>query len=133
MAHDVYSLGVCMMETLTWESLLRATEPPTMSKDFIAAFRSLGLLDGALESCTMPAVQIQQTLISMCDRLIPVEAGEKIALLVKDFLTCLDDGVNEDENDAQYQTPSNDKARRDVAVRFVDTALKTLRDIQSAI
>ncbi|KAF2676189.1 hypothetical protein K458DRAFT_410664 [Lentithecium fluviatile CBS 122367] len=134
MAHDLYSLGVCMMEILTWESLL-ATDPPTMSANFIAAFKSLGLQEDPSEPYTKHAEQIQQTLIHMCDGHIPVEAGDKIARLVKEFLTCLDEDEDEDkdEDEAQYQNAPNDKDRRYVAVHFVDTALKTMRDVQSAI
>ena len=136
MAHDLYSLGVCMVEMLTWESLLLATEPPTMSANFITAFKSLDLQEDIAEPYTKHAEQIQQTLIHMCDQQIPVVAGEKMARLVKDFLTCLDnDGTDEDEDDdqIQYQKAPNDETRRNIAVHFVDTALKTMRDVQSAI
>ena len=138
MAHDVYSLGVCMIEILTWKSLLPAIESPTISDEFIAAFRSLDLEEDASEPFTRDAYQVQKTLISMCTQYIPVEAGEKMAVLVKDFLTCLndqkdEDGQKDDNNEVQYQTPRDHKARRDAAVRFVDTALKMIRDIQTAI
>ncbi|PLB37625.1 uncharacterized protein BDW47DRAFT_106542 [Aspergillus candidus] len=43
MAHDVCSLGVCMIEIITWESLLLAAEHPTVSKSFIAALKFLSL------------------------------------------------------------------------------------------
>ncbi|KAJ5222827.1 uncharacterized protein N7469_009067 [Penicillium citrinum] len=70
----------------------------------------------------------------MCDRSISIEAGEKITLLIRGFLTCLDDEEDEEnEEEGQHQTPSNDKALREVAVHFVDNALKTLRDIQGVI
>lgn len=134
MAHDVYSLGVCMIEILTWESLLPVSEPPSLSESFISSFESLGLKKDPTEIYTKDADQIKQTLVAMCDRNISIEAGEKIALLIKGFLTCLDDEEDgEDEEERQYQTPSNDKARREFAVHFVDNALKTLRDVQGAI
>jgi len=134
MAHDVYSLGVCMIEILTWESLLPMSEPPSLSESFIASFEFLGLRKDTSGIYTKDADQIKQTLVAMCDRNISIEAGEKIALLIRGFLTCLDDEEDEeDEEEGQYQTPSNDKARREVAVHFVDNALKTLRDIQGAI
>ncbi|OQE26243.1 hypothetical protein PENSTE_c005G02951 [Penicillium steckii] len=136
MAHDVYSLGVCMIEILTWESLLPVSEPPTVSESFISTFESLGLRKDVSGIYTKNADQIKQTLVAICDRNISIVAGEKIALLIKEFLTCLDDDEEDEETDEeerQYQTPANDKARREVAVHFVDNALKTLRDIQGAI
>jgi hypothetical protein len=91
MKHDVYSLDVCVIEILTWKSLLPVIEPPTISDKFIAAFGSLGLKENAFESFTKDAYQVQKTLVAMCTQHIPVEAGEKMAVLAKDFLTCLND------------------------------------------
>ncbi|KIL92272.1 het-s domain protein [Fusarium avenaceum] len=133
MAHDAYSLGVCMIEILTWKSLLIATEPPTMSHDFIEAFERLGLQQDVGEPYTKYPDQIKETLCSICDELLPVVAGDKMARLVKDFLTCLDAEEEHDENEAQQYAPSHDKDKRQVAIHFVDTALKALRDFQRAI
>lgn len=134
MAHDAYSLVVCMMEILTSGSLLTVSEPPSLSKSFIASFESLGLRKDPSGIYTKDADQIKQTLVAMCDRSISIEAGEKITLLIRGFLTCLDDEEDEEnEEEGQHQTPSNDKALREVAVHFVDNALKTLRDIQGVI
>ncbi|KAG8673741.1 hypothetical protein FPOAC2_07211 [Fusarium poae] len=135
MAHDVYSLGVCMIEILTWNSLLITTEPPAMSQDFIKAFEKLDLERDDGEPYTKYPYQIKETLCYMCDDLLPAIAGYKMARLVKDFLTCLDDedGDEDDTSRTQQYAPSQDKDRRQVAVHFVDTALKALRDLESAI
>jgi hypothetical protein len=136
MAHDLYSLGVCMMEIMTWESLLLPTDPPSMSAAFVTAFKALGLQEDAREPYTMHAEQVQQTLVYMCDQHVPIVTGEKMARLIKDFLTCLeyDEDVKEDDADqTQYQSVPNGNERRQVAVHFVNTALKALRDVQSTI
>ncbi|CVL06125.1 uncharacterized protein FMAN_03888 [Fusarium mangiferae] len=133
MSHDAYSLGVCMIEILTWRSLLLATEPPTMSQDFIEAFQRLGLPLDIEELYTKYPDQIKQTLCCICDELLPTVAGNKMARLVKDFLTCLDGEGELDENEAHQYAPAHDKDRKLVAIHFVDTALKALRDFQSAI
>lgn len=135
MAHDLYSLGVCMMEILTWESLLLPTDPPSMSTAFVTAFKALRLQVDPREPYTMHAEQVQQTLVHMCDQHVPVVAGEKMAGLVKEFLTCLDydEDAEGDVDQTQYQSVPNGKERRQVAVHFVDSALKVMRDVQSAI
>ncbi|KAF4454645.1 HET-s/LopB domain protein [Fusarium austroafricanum] len=133
MSNDAYSLGVCMIEILTWKRLLIATEPPTMSQDFIEAFRRLSLQPDVGEPYTKYPDQIKQTLWCICDELLPTVAGNKMARLAKDFLTYLDAEEGHDENEAQQYAPSRDKDRRRVAVHFVDTGLKTLRDFQRAI
>ncbi|KAF5682506.1 het-s domain-containing protein [Fusarium circinatum] len=133
MSHDAYSLGVCMIEILTWKSLLVATEPPTMSQDFIEAFQRLGLQPDVGALYTKYPDQIKQTLCCICDELLPTVAGNKMARLVKDFLTCLDAEDELDENEPQQYAPTHDKDRRREAIHFVDTALKALRDFQSAI
>lgn len=133
MAHDLYSLGVCMIEILTWESLLLPTNPPTMSPSFIAAFKDLGLQEDVSEPFTKYAEEIKQTLVYLCDQKIPIAAGDKIARLVHEFLTCLDeDSEDRDDFETPYQDAPNDENRRRVAVHFVDTALKTLQDVLSA-
>lgn len=135
MAHDLYSLGVCMVEILMWESLLLPTDPPSMSTAFVTAFESLGLHKDSKEPFTMHAEQVQQTLVHMCDQHVPVIAGEKMARLVKGFLTSLDydEEGEEDADQTQYKNVPNDKERRQVAVHFVNTALKVMRDVQSTI
>ncbi|KAL6915473.1 hypothetical protein ACHAPO_009846 [Fusarium lateritium] len=133
MGHDAYSLGVCMIEIITWKGLIITTEPPTMSQDFIEAFEKLELEQDDEEPYTKYPYQIKETLCRMCDDLLPVMAGYKMARLVKDFLTCLDDKEEDDMNPDQQYAPSQEKDRRQVAVHFVDTALKALRDLESAI
>ncbi|SPJ82568.1 uncharacterized protein FTOL_09973 [Fusarium torulosum] len=132
MAHDAYSLGVCMIEVLTWEALLITTTSPTMSQNFITSYKSLGFPEDALEPYTKYPDQIKETLCSLCNRLIPVVAGDKMARLVKDFLTCLDDREH-DQNEAQQYFPSQDRDKRQAGIHFIDTTLRALRDIQSAI
>lgn len=132
MAHDLYSLEVCSMEILMWKSLLVKAEPPTMSEGFITAFESLCLQEDALEPHTKYASQIQRTLVCTCEQSIPVVAGDKVALLVRSFLTSLDE-KEEGDDDAHYQAPLDNEARKQAVVHFVDTALKNLRELQSLL
>jgi hypothetical protein len=97
-AHDVYSLGVCIIEIFTWKGLLIATEPPVICQDFVQAFALLGLKKNAVEPYIKFPDQIKETLCCMCDDLLLAVAGNKMARLVKDFLTCLNSEEEHNEN-----------------------------------
>ncbi|KAI3330404.1 hypothetical protein F4824DRAFT_337583 [Ustulina deusta] len=138
MAHDVYSLGVCMLEILAWESILVMNDPPTVSEAFVAAFNTLGFqLDQA--SPTGPHTkfpgQIKATLIKMNESETPRAAGSRVSRLIDSFLTCLDEAESEGEadGDAVDAVVLNDKDTRRVAMHFVDTALEDLRNLVCVI
>ncbi|RGP64300.1 het-s domain [Fusarium sporotrichioides] len=133
MVHDAYSLGVCMIEILTWKSPIITTEPPTMSQDFIKAFDRLDFEQDNGGIYVKYPDQIKETLRCMCDELLPVVAGYEMARLVEDFLCCLDEEEEDDKNQAHQYAPFQEKDRKEVTVHFADTALKTLWDFQSAI
>lgn len=119
MAHDVYSLGVCMLEILRWESLLRPGPASSVSEAFVSAFESLNLapnLEDAADSYTKFPRNNKAVLLSMNETHIPTEAGTKMSHIVCGFLTCLDEGGNE-------YVPANEEDRRKVAMQFADTAL----------
>ncbi|KAH7232122.1 hypothetical protein MRS44_009510 [Fusarium solani] len=135
MAHDVYSLGVCMLEILLWESVLRPT-PPSVCLAFVETFTRLGFRPNEADPgdyYTKFPNKNKAILLSMSESLIPAEAGTKMTRVVCEFLTCLDrKGQDLDEEPNDYVI--NDEADRiNVAMNFVDTALKDLRNIQASI
>ncbi|KAF2852438.1 hypothetical protein T440DRAFT_466602 [Plenodomus tracheiphilus IPT5] len=150
MGHDVYSLGVCMLEIITWKSLLAPVTPPTVSATFTEAFNWLKLDTNpniTLDRYAKSPLEVKAVLYSMAEKLIPREAGNKMADMVKNFLTCLDDiGVggadkeDDDDDEAEDETvvsaeqtiafeTSNSKHSKEVAIRFVDTTVKVLQDL----
>ncbi|RSL85259.1 hypothetical protein CDV31_016593 [Fusarium ambrosium] len=135
MAHDVYSLGVCMLEILCWESILRPSAP-FVSPTFVATFIRLGFQPNEADPgdyYTKFPNKNKAILLSMSENFIPAEAGKKMSRMVCEFLTCLDrKGQELDEEPNEYVI--NDEADRiKVAMNFVDTALKDLRNIQASI
>jgi hypothetical protein len=94
--HDIYSLGVCMLELLTWEPLIRPGQsmfaPPVLSDSYQRTFERLGyhnpniLMDdddiSVAELYTQDAEKVQSTLIAMSKREIPQKAGNAMADLV---------------------------------------------------
>lgn len=133
MAHDVYSLGVCMLEILNWDSVLEA-DNASVSDAFKEAFRALGNDTSGSEQdgCTRFPELIKRTLVYLNEITTPVAAGAKISHLVQRFLTCLDEKDDEKE-DLEEPVVLEGKDRRRIAIHFVDTALKDIRTIQSAI
>lgn len=133
MAHDVYSLGVCMLEILNWDSVLEA-DNASVSEAFKEAFRALGNDTSGSEQdgYTKFPELIKRTLVYLNNITTPVAAGARISHLVRRFLTCLDEKDDETQ-DVEEPVVLEGKDRRRIAIHFVDTALKDIRTIQSAI
>lgn len=125
MGHDIYSLGVCMLEALLWKPLVFFTDgaEPTANPVFAEHALALGLID------TQESVQsfldepketadIQKVLLSMASKLLPAMVGRKLTSLVISCLTCLEDGIE----GLSFQ-PETD--RIEVGMNYV-TAVKTL-------
>jgi serine/threonine protein kinase len=94
MQHDIYSLGVCLLELGLWESFViykgnnMVPSPSTL----------LGFTDNGLES-RQPSLT-KDHLLSMTRELLPSRMGTIYAEVVKTCLTCLDDD-NTDFGNAQ--------------------------------
>ncbi|KAI6081905.1 hypothetical protein F4821DRAFT_274554 [Hypoxylon rubiginosum] len=94
--YSIYSMGVCMLELLIWDPLIRPGDTemaaPVLSDAYMREFEYLGYN----EASDMPPdydssgdEQVQNTLISMTESLIPRKAGYKMMELVRRCLTCL--------------------------------------------
>jgi len=112
MGHDIYSLGVCMLELLTWDVLIRPGETKMaahiLSDAYQRAFEGLGYhkalnllpnddLDdddddevSLAELYTQNSKEVQCTLMEMAKTLGAKKAGDRMANLVHRCLTCLD-------------------------------------------
>ncbi|KAJ4203063.1 hypothetical protein NW759_015262 [Fusarium solani] len=108
--HDVYSLGVCMIELLTWSVLIRPgqtrLDAPILSDAYQRTFEGLGYhkaIDLSLdddvddeeavslaELYTQNPREVQNTLLEMAKKLVPKRAGNTMANLVQTCLNCLD-------------------------------------------
>ncbi|KAI0449507.1 hypothetical protein F5B21DRAFT_493958 [Xylaria acuta] len=141
MGHDVYSLGVCMLEILHWKPLVQnESSSRTVSKDFEDAFLALGLDKGEVsrkdfqseaEWITADADNVKEILMAMTKKYLPVVTGERIASTVTKCLTCLggetDDEVEANVKAQQAQDP------KEVGAGFVDDVLQDIRSVASAI
>ncbi|KAK3295859.1 uncharacterized protein B0H64DRAFT_157549 [Chaetomium fimeti] len=101
--HDIYSLGVCMLELLTWEPLVsfdETTGGSRLSDAYQAAFCEKEFdtkveipLDGDVDLAqlfTQDPNEIKETIIEIAKTRLALHAGDRLANLVCRCLTCLD-------------------------------------------
>ncbi|KAH6636470.1 hypothetical protein F5144DRAFT_546575 [Chaetomium tenue] len=100
--HDIYSLGVCMLELLIWNPLVffRGTGESRLSEAYQTAFCDKGFdadvempLDGDVDLSrlfTQDAEKIKETIIDIAETTVAIHAGDRLANLVCRCLTCLD-------------------------------------------
>lgn len=134
--HDIYSLGVCMLEILLWDPLVvNSDEKPTISQSYQTTYYRLGL---PLEPphprpTTVPWVtrvpkHVHSVLVEMATTTIPFSAGQMMADLVHNCLTCLvPEGIPVEFMSREVQ------ARKEISEGFVDTILGGICSVLSVI
>ncbi|UKZ46567.1 hypothetical protein TrVGV298_000772 [Trichoderma virens] len=129
MQHDVYSLGVCLLELGLWESFVSYDRDVGDAKhENKQPSASLGLgLDNLQFQAEGSAVssKIKNHLVNLARLKLPSRMGDKYTSVVVTCLTCLDQG-NEDFGD--------DEEMRDddgilVGVRFIEKVLLKVNEI----
>lgn len=103
MGHDIYSLGVCLLEIGLWQSLIvrqaldQQAKMTNSALDLSIEFRQaanevepiLADKDDALRLLTKP-VLVREALLHLVANRLPSSMGDGYAKVVKDCLTCLD-------------------------------------------
>lgn len=139
MGHDIYSLGVCMLEILTWDPLVITTgdgdsQEVSMCQTNRETFGQYELGNEAQEEkpdeerLMQNPKMVKRTLFRMAKRMVPVAAGIRMRDLVWQCMTCLD----EETTRGQFQI-SEETESKDVAIVFVDTVLRDIRRVMSVI
>lgn len=103
MGHDIYSLGVCMLELLAWEPLVsfdQETRRSRLSEAYQTAFCKKGFdanveisEDGDADLAklfTQDANEIKETIIEVAETRLAPHAGDRLVNLVCRCLSCLD-------------------------------------------
>ncbi|KAF8850822.1 hypothetical protein BDZ45DRAFT_751326 [Acephala macrosclerotiorum] len=140
MQHDVYSLGVCLLEIGLWQSFISYSSDPKPVPQYGDAYEqfttwldSLGPT-GAMTSqqsgsssvySTTIATRLKDYFVHLAKTRLPIAMGDKYSAVVMTCLTCLDEG-NEDFGD---ETQVLDEDGILVAVRFIETILLKLNEI----
>lgn len=99
MQHDIYSLGVCLLEVGMWESFLLYTDSGT------APFPSVAL-GVALESpeLNQPA-RMKEHLVALAKRDLPRRMGDRYEKVVINCLTCLDQDNPDFSDQSEFEDP----------------------------
>ena len=109
MAHDIYSLGVCMLEILLWSTLVigKLGAPPTAADMFKTEALHLKLLSeteweevsrrSIEEGILLDPRDTQKVLISLATRKLPSAAGNRLSQLVLSCLKSLEGGFGEQD------------------------------------
>ncbi|KAH8696944.1 hypothetical protein GQ44DRAFT_832374 [Phaeosphaeriaceae sp. PMI808] len=119
MQHDIYSLGVCLLEIGLWNSFVEYSNPnscPTKSRTYDFGAESS---DGF-----SPPELFKSHFLSLATKELPEKMGTKYARIVESCLTCLDLGNEDFGDESEFQ--DNDVI---VAVRYIKKVLMQLSDI----
>jgi hypothetical protein len=123
MQHDVYSLGVCLLELGIWDSFIRyaplgegdSSGTQLLPSDILEL--SAHDFEQASEGQQMPPSQrIKDRLVKLAQAKLPARMGDRYTAVVETCLTCLDQG-NEDFGDDQEMC---DEGGILVGVRFIE-------------
>ncbi|KAF2495492.1 hypothetical protein BU16DRAFT_561777 [Lophium mytilinum] len=111
MQHDIYSLGVCLLEIGLWTSFVQysGSSPDRTSQGF-------KFFDNVPDSVNT-ADSVKQQILLLAGEELRTRMGSKYARVVETCLTCLDEG-NEDFGD---ETEFQDEDGVLVAVRYIET------------
>lgn len=108
MGHDIYSLGVCMLEILLWRTFVDESNGVTkISELYQERAIKLKLVQLSFLGNTQAMVKVprnaQKVLVDIARTELPAATGDKMTDLVINCLTCLEDGfggqfaIDEDE------------------------------------
>ncbi|KAH7370414.1 hypothetical protein BKA65DRAFT_471628 [Rhexocercosporidium sp. MPI-PUGE-AT-0058] len=133
MQHDIYSLGLCLLEVGLWESLVNySTEPSQQPQPgrSLHEYREMNLLhpqprEGSGEWNDSLAFRLKDYLVDLAIMKLPKLMGDKYTNTVVTCLKCLDEG-NEDFGD-ELEMADEDGIL--VGVRFIESTLLRLNEI----
>ncbi|KAF1828133.1 hypothetical protein BDW02DRAFT_575118 [Decorospora gaudefroyi] len=110
--HDIYSLGICMLEVLLWQPFIVSSDlrskdsPKAISEHFQTRAIELGLdrgIDkryfGDTRKMTSKPSVVCRVMVDLCRTELPACVGNKLSEVVLNCLCCLDDEAK-DEKDA---------------------------------
>jgi len=99
MQHDIYSLGVCLLEIGLWESFViyhNEESPPTPSP-------ALAILDDPEKDGIKKASLVKDILVSLARQRLPSRMGDKYTEIVITCLTCLDESNTAFGDESEFE------------------------------
>lgn len=128
--HDIYSLGVCLLEIGLWDSFVvhdkPGTDQETNEKERGPCLGSgLGVSDMSGADLLKAPERVKNHLLSLARGLLRRKVGTKYSRVVETCLTCLDGG-NEDFGD---ETEFKDELGIAVGVRYIEKVVAKLGEV----
>ena len=121
MQHDIYSLGVCLLEIGLWSSFVMAGSSgfkPAPQLNLDEALSMKDKIKGAFE--------IKRKMTDMAESSLPVLMGSKYANLVVSCLTCLD---SDQTNRFEKKSDLEDEDGIIVGIRYIEKVLERSRPV----
>ncbi|KAM0441197.1 hypothetical protein ACHAPT_000503 [Fusarium lateritium] len=121
MQHDVYSLGVCLLEIGLWASFVQHNGETTPGE-------ALGLTVedfGKLQETGKPSSLIKDHLVRLAQSKLPIKMGDRYTAVVVTCLCCLDD----DNEDFGEESDMRDEDGILIGVKFIGKVLMRLNEI----
>lgn len=115
MQHDIYSLGVCLLEIGLWSPLVEYPDPATRKPS--------ALLD---EESFNSGVTMKNRLLLLAEKHLPHNMGTLYTEVVKTCLTCLDQDNGDFGDDSEFY----DEDGVLVGIRYIEKVLLQLKDIR---
>ncbi|KAH7077060.1 hypothetical protein FB567DRAFT_596251 [Paraphoma chrysanthemicola] len=133
MQHDIYSLGVCLLEIGLWQSLV-VHHPGSTA---INTLRESSTEDQPIASPLLPTLKthnndkvknaslIKDCLVVLAKRELPSRMGDKYTDIVTSCLTCLDETNADFSDESEFM----DEDGITIGVRYIEKILLQLNDI----
>ncbi|KAH7163003.1 hypothetical protein B0J13DRAFT_615609 [Dactylonectria estremocensis] len=130
MQHDIYSLGVCLLEIGLWESFVEYPSDTTPSPGGpVREFAAQSMRPGRRNNGSMAlGFEAKEHMENLARSRLPQAMGERYTKVALSCLTCLDDG-NEDFGGDAAQQAAADPDGILLGVRFYEVILERLNDI----
>ncbi|KAI8628208.1 hypothetical protein F5Y19DRAFT_145087 [Xylariaceae sp. FL1651] len=130
MQHDVYSLGVCLLELGLWETFVcyegdEYSDPDCKKVPSATLGLTLDAFDCNAKESLQKAVKIKEQLVDIAGSRLPARMGDRYTEVVITCLTCLDAG-NEDFGDEEDM---RDEDGILIGIRFIEKVLFRLSEI----
>lgn len=137
MQHDIYSLGVCLLEIGLWQSFVEYDDGselggPSQPKsgifydEFMAWNKTLGRV-----SLDVLAIRLKRYLVEQTKTMLAPRMGDKYTYVVLSCLTCLDDENEDFRSISSCGNEVNDDDDDDdaVAMLFIEKIMRSLNSI----
>lgn len=122
MGHDIYSLGVVLLEIVLWESFIQPTQTPPICGRYLSTAVKHKYVrpdeSDSIDKLTMPLVT-QNVMIALANEEVASRMGSALADFISSSLKCLDGGLHDLKENDFKASPTM------VALRFRESVAQT--------